>query len=44
MNFADATLVALAEDTGIRVVFTLDRKGLQVYRIGKREAFRMFPA
>jgi predicted nucleic acid-binding protein len=44
MDFADATLVSLAEDTGIRVVFTLDRKGFQVYRIGKREAFRMLPA
>jgi hypothetical protein len=44
MDFADATLVALAEDAGIRVVFTLDRKGFQVYRIGKREAFRMLPA
>jgi len=44
MDFADATLVALAEDTGIRDVFTLDRKGFQVYRIGKRETFRMLPA
>jgi len=44
MDFADATLVALAEDTGIRHVFTLDRKGFQVYRIGKRGTFRMLPA
>ena len=44
MYFADATLVALAEDTGVRDVFTLDRKGFQVYRIGKRGAFRLLPA
>jgi hypothetical protein len=44
MDFADATLVTLAEDTGIRDVFTLDRKGFQVYRIGRRETFRMLPA
>jgi predicted nucleic acid-binding protein len=44
MDFADATLVALAEDTGIRDVLTLDRKGFQVYRIGKRATFRMLPA
>lgn len=44
IDFADATLVVLAEDTGIRDVFTLDRKGFQVYRIGKRGTFRMLPA
>lgn len=44
MDFPDATLVALAEETGIRDVFTLDRKGFQGYRMGKRETFRMLPA
>lgn len=43
MDFADGTLVVLAEETGIRDVFTLDRKGFQVYRIGKRETFRILP-
>jgi len=44
MDFADGTLVVLAEETGIRDVFTLDRKGFQAYRTGKRETFRILPA
>ena len=33
MNFADTTLVALAEESEIDEVFTLDRKGFSAYRI-----------
>lgn len=44
MDFADATLVALAEETSIRDIFTLDRRGFEVYRIGKYRTFRLFPA
>lgn len=43
MDFADATLVALAEDTGIRHVFTLDRRGFTSYRIGSRKSFTIVP-
>ncbi len=43
MDFADATLVALAEEAGVRDVFTLDRRGFEVYRIGKSATFRLFP-
>jgi predicted nucleic acid-binding protein len=43
MDFADATLVALAEEAGIRDIFTLDRRGFGVYRIEKRGTFRPFP-
>jgi hypothetical protein len=43
MDFADATLVALADDTAIRHVITLDRIGFQAYRTGKRETSRMLP-
>ena len=32
MDFADATLVALSEETGIRRVATFDRRGFSVYR------------
>jgi uncharacterized protein len=32
MDFADATLVLLAEALDIRDVFTLDRRGFSVYR------------
>ncbi len=43
MDFADATIMTLAEDTGIREIFTLDRRGFETYRIGKRTTFRLFP-
>ena len=43
MDYADATLVALADATGIADVFTLDRRGFSVYRIGGRRAFRVMP-
>lgn len=43
MDFADATLVVLAEETGISEVFTLDRRGFSAYRIKGRKAFRIWP-
>lgn len=43
MDFADATLVALAEETGIRRVFTLDRRDFGVYRVGARGLFEILP-
>ncbi|NOY65210.1 MAG: PIN domain-containing protein [Nitrospirae bacterium] len=43
MDFADATLVVLAEETGIREVFTLDRRGFSVYRIHGRKSFKIWP-
>jgi uncharacterized protein len=43
MDFADATLVVLAEDLQTTSVFTLDRRDFSVYRI-KRRAFRTTPA
>jgi predicted nucleic acid-binding protein len=43
MDFADATLVVLAEETGVNEVLTLDRRGFGVYRIRGRKAFRMRP-
>ncbi|MBT4287479.1 MAG: PIN domain-containing protein [Deltaproteobacteria bacterium] len=42
MDFADATLIALAQETGIRDVVTLDKKDFSVYRVG-REIFRISP-
>jgi predicted nucleic acid-binding protein len=44
MDFADATLVALAEETDAREVFTLDRRGFSAYRIRRRGAFSLFPS
>jgi hypothetical protein len=44
MDFADATLVVLAEETGTEEVFTLDRKGFAAYRIRGRKGFIIMPA
>lgn len=43
MDFADATLVALAEELSAADVFTLDRRGFRVYRWSGRNAFRIQP-
>lgn len=43
MDFADATLVVLAEETGIDEVFTLDIRGFSTYRIHGRKAFKVWP-
>jgi uncharacterized protein len=42
MDFADATLVVLAERLGVFSVFTLDRRDFSVYRLGRR-TFRIVP-
>jgi uncharacterized protein len=43
MDFADATLVVLAEETGIQEVFTLDLRGFKTYRIHGRKPFTIRP-
>lgn len=43
MDFADATLVVLAEDLGTTLVLTTDRKDFSVYRIGSRRRFEIVP-
>ncbi len=43
MDFADATLVVLAEETGIHEIFTLDVRGFNVYRIHGRKLFTIRP-
>ena len=42
MDYADATLVLLAERMGTMRVFTLDRRDFGVYRVGKRR-FEIVP-
>jgi predicted nucleic acid-binding protein len=44
MDYADATLVVLAEELGTDLVFTTDRRDFGVYRIGGRKRFRVVPA
>lgn len=41
MDFADATLVLLAEALGLEEVLTLDRRGFSVYRLAKKRPFRL---
>jgi predicted nucleic acid-binding protein len=43
MDFADATLVTLAEELGTSLVFTTDREDFSVYRWKARRPFRIVP-
>ena len=43
MDYADATLVALAEELDADTVFTLDHRGFSAYRLGRRRPFRLLP-
>jgi predicted nucleic acid-binding protein len=43
MDFADATLVVLAEELETGEIFTLDRRGFRVYRWGRNRGFRIHP-
>jgi len=40
MDFADSTLVLLADDIGVTDILTLDRRGFSTYRTPKGRAFR----
>lgn len=44
MDYADATLVVLAEELDALDVFTLDRRGFSAYRARRSRAFRIHPA
>jgi predicted nucleic acid-binding protein len=43
MDYAEATLVALGEELGTDMVFTLDRRGFSTYRLHQRRAFQLVP-
>ena len=43
MDYADATLVVLAEELDTNLVFTTDRRDFAVYRIKGRRRFEMLP-
>ena len=43
MDYADASLVAVAEGLGISTVFTLDRRGFTAYRHGIGGRFTLVP-
>jgi len=44
MDFADATLVALADELDCTSVFTTDRTDFSVYRVNGRKPFRILPS
>jgi predicted nucleic acid-binding protein len=44
MDFADATLVHLAERESLTTVFTVDHDDFDTYRVGGRQRFRIVPA
>jgi predicted nucleic acid-binding protein len=43
MDFADATLVHLAERESLTTILTVDFSDFQTYRIGGRQRFRVLP-
>ncbi len=43
MDYADATLVSLAEALDTDVVLTTDRRDFGIYRIRERRPFRVLP-
>ena len=43
MDYADATLVVLAEELSTNQVFTLDRSDFEIYRIKSRRHFEILP-
>lgn len=44
MDFADASLVQMANRLGLTEIFTLDRRDFGVYRLSKDRAFQILPA
>lgn len=43
MDLADASLVALAEERGLRDIFTLDHADFRIYRLHRRRSLRLWP-
>lgn len=43
MDYADATLVVLAEELQTGKIFTLDRRGFETYRWGHHRTFEIYP-
>jgi hypothetical protein len=43
MDFADATLVCLAMQTGMHNIVTFDQKDFAIYRLPKKKSFTIMP-
>jgi predicted nucleic acid-binding protein len=44
MDFADATLVHLAQRESLSTVFTIDHDDFETYRVGRRKRLRILPS
>jgi predicted nucleic acid-binding protein len=44
MDFADATLVHLAQREGLHTILTIDHNDFETYRLGRRGRFRIVPS
>ncbi len=43
MDFADATLVCLATETGMQNIVTFDKKDFAIYKLPKKKSFTIMP-
>ena len=43
MDYADATIVCLATETGMQNVVTFDRKDFAIYKLPKKQSFMIMP-
>ena len=43
MDFADATIVCLATDTGMQNIVTFDKKDFSIYKLSKKKSFTIMP-
>jgi predicted nucleic acid-binding protein len=43
MDFADATIVCLAAETGMKNIVTFDRKDFAIYKLPKKKSFSIMP-
>jgi hypothetical protein len=43
MDFADATIVCLATDTGMQNIVTFDKKDFTIYKLSKKKSFTIMP-
>ena len=43
MDFADATIVCFATDTGMQNIVTFDKKDFAIYKLSKTKSFTIMP-
>ncbi len=43
MDFADASIVCLASETGMQNIVTFDKKDFAIYRLPKKKSFMIIP-